>query len=56
MLEKAGQAVRQAIDDRLANGESDMSVLQQAVRQSTARVIKGETGRRPVIVPVVLEM
>ena len=56
VLEKAGQAVRQAIDDRLANGESDMSVLQLAVRQSTARVIKGETGRRPVIVPVVLEL
>lgn len=56
VLEKAGQAVRQAMDDRLANGESDLSVLQQAVRQTTARVIKGETGRRPVIVPVVLEM
>jgi len=56
VLEKAGQAVRQAIDDRLASGESDISVLQQAVRQATARVIKAEIGRRPVIVPVVLEM
>jgi ribonuclease J len=56
VLEKAGQAVRQAMDDRLANGESDISVLQQAVRQTTARIIKGETGRRPVIVPVVLEL
>jgi len=56
VLEKAGQAVRQAIDERLASGESDISVLQQAVRQATARVIKAEIGRRPVIVPVVLEM
>jgi ribonuclease J len=56
VLEKAGQAVRQAIDDRLANGEGDISVLQQAVRQTTARIIKGEIGRRPVIVPVVLEL
>jgi ribonuclease J len=56
VLEKAGQAVRQAIEDRLTNGENDISVLQLAVRQTTARIIKGEIGRRPVIVPVVLEL
>ena len=56
VLEKASQAVRQSLEERLANGESDISVLQQASRQTAARLIKAETARRPVIVPVVLEM
>lgn len=56
VLEKAGQAVRQSLEERLQNGESDISVLQQATRQTTARIIKAETARRPVIVPVVLEL
>jgi ribonuclease J len=56
VLEKAGQAVRQSLEERLNNGEADLSVLQQATRQTAARIIKAETSRRPVIVPVVLEL
>ncbi|MGQ0847839.1 MAG: ribonuclease J [Actinomycetota bacterium] len=56
VLEKAAQAVRQAIEERLAGHEQDMSVLQQVVRGAAARVIKAETSRRPVILPVVLEL
>lgn len=56
VLEKAAQAVRQSLEERLSNGEADISVLQQATRQTAARIIKAETSRRPVIVPVVLEL
>jgi ribonuclease J len=56
VLAKASQAVRQALDERLAADERDVAVLQQVVRQTAARVIKSESSRRPVIVPVVLEL
>jgi ribonuclease J len=56
VLEKAAQAVRAALDERLSDDGHDNSVLQQVVRQAAARVIKAETGRRPVVLPVVLEL
>ncbi len=56
VLEKAGQAVRQAVQERLTADAHDGSALQQVVRQAAARVIKSETSRRPVILPVVLEL
>lgn len=56
VLEKAGQAVRQALEERLSEDGHDSSVLQQVVRQAAARVIKAESSRRPVILPVVLEL
>ncbi|MGH8926923.1 MAG: hypothetical protein ACRDWH_01110, partial [Acidimicrobiia bacterium] len=56
VLEKAAQAVREALEERLTVDAHDTSVLQQVVRQAAARVIKAETSRRPVILPVVLEL
>lgn len=56
VLEKAAQAVRQALEERLTEDGHDTSVLQQVVRQAAARVIKAETSRRPVILPVLLEL
>lgn len=56
VLEKAAQAVRQAVQERLTADAHDGSALQQVVRQAAARVIKAETSRRPVILPVVLEL
>jgi ribonuclease J len=56
VLEKAAQAVRRAVEDRLAADGHDTSDLQQAARQAAARVIKAETSRRPVIIPVVMEL
>ena len=55
VLEKAAQAVRQAIRTSHWPTANDLSVLQQVIRQTAARVIKAETVRRPVILPVVLE-
>ena len=56
VLEKAAQAVREALEERLKADAHDSSVLQQVIRQAAARVIKAETSRRPVILPVLLEL
>ncbi len=56
VLGKAAQAVRQLVEERLAADGHDTTDLQQAVRQAAARIIKAETSRRPVIIPVVLEL
>ena len=56
VLEKASQAVREALEERLKADGHDSSVLQQVIRQAAAKVIKAETSRRPVILPVLLEL
>jgi ribonuclease J len=56
VLEKAAQAVREALEERLKADAHDSSVLQQVIRQAAAKVIKAETSRRPVILPVLLEL
>lgn len=55
VLEKAANAVREAIDKHEA-GRTDMSELQKTVRQAAGRIIRAETARRPVILPVVMEL
>ena len=39
-----------------ASGRSDIGDLQKTVRSAAGRVIKAETARKPVIVPVVFEL
>ena len=39
-----------------ASGRSDIGELQKTIRQAAGRVIRAETARRPVIVPVVMEL
>jgi ribonuclease J len=56
VLAKAAEAVRQALEDRAGSGGHDMSALQLAVRQAAAGVIRAETARKPVILPVVMEL
>ena len=55
VLEKAAEAVREAIKEH-ASGRSDIGELQKTVRSAAGRVIKAETARKPVIVPVVFEL
>jgi ribonuclease J len=55
VLAKAADAVTSAINER-ASGRSDLGELQKTIRQETGRVIRAETARRPVIVPVVMEL
>jgi ribonuclease J len=56
VLGKAADAVRQAVQDRAGNGGYDNSAMQQVVRQAAATVIRAETSRKPVILPVILDL
>ena len=56
VLGKAAEAVRDAVESRVGEGSVDIPGLQQAVRQSAARVFRAETSRKPVIIPVVMEL
>jgi ribonuclease J len=55
VLAKVADAVREAIGSH-ASGRSDIGELQKTIRQAAGRVIRAETSRRPVIVPVVMEL
>lgn len=54
VLAKAANAVRQAIMD--FEHKTSEETIQLAIRRSARRIIKAETGMRPVILPVVLEL
>lgn len=55
VLSKAADAVRSSLHEH-ATGRSDLGELQKTVRQAVGRVIRAETSRKPVIVPVVMEL
>jgi|FLYL01.1.fsa_nt_gi ribonuclease J len=56
VLTKAADAVRRAVEEQVGVGRSDHATLQQTVRRATAQVIRAETARKPVILPVVVEL
>ncbi|MGH8912065.1 MAG: ribonuclease J [Acidimicrobiia bacterium] len=56
VLGKAAEAIRQAIADGIDNAEDGMNGIQRLVRQATARVIRNEVSRKPVIIPVVFQL
>jgi ribonuclease J len=56
ILLKAADAVRQTVTDLASSTETDRNQLQQAIRQAAAAVIRAETSRKPVIIPVLLEL
>lgn len=55
VLEKAADAVRSAINSH-DSGRTDHAEMQKAVRQAVGKVIRAETARRPVILPIVMEV
>ena len=55
VLDKASVALQDALSEH-AGGRSDIGELQKTVRQAVGRVIRQETSRKPVIVPVVMEL
>ncbi len=55
VLDKAADAVRSAIDSH-DSGRTDHAEMQKAVRQAVGKVIRAETARRPVILPIVIEV
>ena len=54
VLGKAADAVRQAIMD--FEHDSSDETIHMAIKRSARKIIKAETGRRPVVIPVVLEV
>lgn len=55
VLAKAADAVRSAIEKH-APGRTDHNQMQKTVRSASGRVIRAETARRPVIVPIIMEI
>lgn len=53
---KAAEAVRAAVESIDPSTKPEMGQLQKAVRQATQRIIRAETSRKPVVIPVVLEV
>lgn len=54
VLEKAAEAVASAVMSH-DTGRTDHSELQKTIRQAAGKVIRAETARRPVILPIVME-
>lgn len=55
VLEKAGDAVSEALASHDA-GRTDHAELQKSVRTAAGKVIRAETARRPVIIPIIMEV
>jgi ribonuclease J len=55
VLEKAADAVRVAIESH-DSGRTDHAEMQKTIRQAAGKVIRAETARRPVILPIIMEV
>lgn len=55
ILAKAADAVKAAVEEH-ERGRIDHAELQKTVRQAAGRIIRAETARRPVIIPIVMEL
>ena len=56
LLEDAKQAVRTAIDAVIAEGAFDLDTLRRHARRSLGKFIDERTRRRPIVIPVVMEV
>jgi ribonuclease J len=56
LLEEAKQVVRASIGEAAREGATDFETIQRHTRRSVARFIGERTRRRPVVVPVVMEV
>ena len=55
ILDKTADAVRVAIESH-DSGRTDHAEMQKTVRQAAGKVIRAETARRPVILPIIMEV
>jgi ribonuclease J len=55
VLTKAAEAVKSAVEEH-KRGRTDHAELQKTVRQAAGRIIRAETARRPVIIPILMEL
>jgi ribonuclease J len=56
LLEEGAAAVRREVLEALAQGATDTETLQQRIRRAAGRYVNERTRRRPMIVPVVMEI
>ena len=56
LLDEACDTVAAAVERALADGTNDVEALEREVRRSAGRFVNQRTKRRPMIVPVVMEV
>lgn len=55
VFKKAADAVRSAVESH-DGGRTDHAELQKTIRQAAGKIIRAETARRPVVIPIVMEV
>ena len=56
LLEEAQQVVRASLDDAAREGATDFETMRRHARRSVGRFINERTRRRPIVIPVVMEV
>jgi ribonuclease J len=56
LLGEAAIVIRKGLEQAIADGAHDIEVMQRIVRQSTGKFVSERTKRRPMIVPVIIEV
>ena len=56
LLDEGAEVVRAELVEALEQGATDLDTLQQRIRRSAGRFVNERTKRRPMIVPVVMEL
>jgi ribonuclease J len=56
LLEDAKQVVRESINEAAQEGATDFETMRRHARRSLAKFIDDRTRRRPVVIPVVMEI
>jgi ribonuclease J len=56
LLSECAEEVRHAVKESFAEGGTDIDVLQKVVRRAAGKFVSESTKRRPMIVPVVMEV
>ncbi|MFN0029818.1 MAG: ribonuclease J [Acidimicrobiales bacterium] len=56
LLDEGAEMVRREVLDALASGTTDPETIQQRIRRATGQFVHDRTKRKPMIVPVVLEL
>ncbi len=56
LIEEAKKAVTAAVEAELAVGVIDLTIIKNEVRRSLSRLFSDKTKRRPVIIPVIVEV
>ena len=56
LLEEAQQVVRASLDDAAREGATDFETMRRHARRSVGKFINERTRRRPIVIPVVMEV